>query len=268
MTLGDVFDGAFRLLKANLRTIVLVTAVFVIPVDVAAAFLQRGVLGGNGILDVLRDPSLAPSTDPSAGQFIGVGVAGLVSLLVTPFVGGVLTRVVAASYLGEQLRPGAAIRATARWFWALLLGSVCVHLLELVGLVACLVGALVPMTFFVLTTPAIVVEEIGPIRGMSRSATLVRPRFWQTLGIAVLAGLMAGFLGSVLGTPFSVAAQLVGLRGGWPLLAFGTVLPALVTTPFVTIVSTLLYFDARIRQEGLDLQMTVANLHRGTGPAF
>jgi len=33
-------------------------------------------------------------------------------------------------------------------------------------------------------------------------------------------------------------------------------------------VSTLLYFDARIRQEGLDLQMMAANLDRGAGPAL
>ena len=267
MTLGDVMDGAFRLLKANLRTIVLVSAVFVIPVNVVVAFLQRDVLGGRGFLDVLSDPSLVDPATPPTGQFVGIGLSLLVSLLVTPFVGGVLTRVVAASYLGEQPRPGPAIRRTARWFYALLLGFFCVHLLELVGAVACFVGALVPMTFFVLTTPAIVVEEIGPIQAMSRSAGLVRPRFFQTLAIAVLAGLMASFLGNVLGTPFSVAAQLVGLRNGWPLLALGSILPALVTTPFVAIVSTLLYFDARIRQEGLDLQLMAANLHRGAGTA-
>jgi len=268
MTVGDVMDGAFRLLKANLRTILLVSAVFVIPVNVVVAFLQRDVLGGQGLLDVLNDPTLVdPLGAPSTGQFVSIGLSLLVSLLITPFVGGVLTRVVAASYLGEQMQPGQAIRSTARWFWALLLGFFCVHLLELVGLVACLVGALVPMTFFVLTTPAIVVEEIGPIQAMSRSAMLVRPRFWQTLGIAVLAGIMASFLGNILGTPFTLIAELIGLRNGWPLLALGSILPALITTPFVTIVSTLLYFDARIRQEGLDLQMMAANLDRGAGPA-
>jgi hypothetical protein len=267
MTLGDVMDGAFRLLKANLRTVLLVTAAFVVPVNVVVAFLQRDVLGGQGVLDVLNDPSLAGPTTLSAGQLIGIGLSLLASLLVTPFVGGVLTRVVAASYLGEQLEPGPAIRATLRWFWALLLGFVCVHLLELAGLVACLVGAWVPMTFFLLTTPAIVVEEIGPIQAMSRSASLVRPRFWPTLGIALLAGIMASVLGNILGTPFGLVAQFIGLRNGWPLLALGSIVPALITTPFVAIVSTLLYFDARIRQEGLDLQMMAANLDRGAGPA-
>ena len=41
MTVSDILDGAFKLLKANFRTIVIVTAVFVVPVDVAASFLGR-----------------------------------------------------------------------------------------------------------------------------------------------------------------------------------------------------------------------------------
>jgi hypothetical protein len=36
-----------------------------------------------------------------------------------------------------------------------------------------------------------------------------------------------------------------------------------VTTPFVSILATLVYFDLRIRNEGFDLQMIAADLARG-----
>src|SRR5437762_4971579 len=41
MTLSDVLDGAFKLLKANARTVLTVTAVFVVPIQLIAAYLQR-----------------------------------------------------------------------------------------------------------------------------------------------------------------------------------------------------------------------------------
>ena len=58
MMFSDLLDGSFRLLKANLGAIVLVAAVFLIPVNLVAAFFQRDLLGGYGFLEFM-DPSLA-----------------------------------------------------------------------------------------------------------------------------------------------------------------------------------------------------------------
>ena len=59
MMFSDLLDGSFRLLKANLGAIVLVAAVFLIPVNLVAAFFQRDLLGGYGFLEFMQDPSLA-----------------------------------------------------------------------------------------------------------------------------------------------------------------------------------------------------------------
>jgi len=268
MTFGDVLDGAFKLLKANLATIVLISALFFVPLELLSAFFTRDLLGGRGILDLLNDPSLVDqqsSLRVSPPQLGGSSLTSLVSLVITPLVGGAVTKVVTASYLGETLSAGEAIRSAGRRVWALLGASLCVHLLEVVGLLLCLVGALVPMAFLVCTTPAVIVEGLGPINGMRRSAALVRPRFWPVLGIAVVSGLMALLLTSILGGPFIFAAELIGLRWGFILVALGSILPALVASPFVSIVATLVYFDGRIRHEGFDLQMIARSL--GHGPA-
>jgi hypothetical protein len=87
---------------------------------------------------------------------------------------------------------------------------------------------------------------------------------WSVMGIAIVAGLLASVIGNVLGTVPSVAALAIGLRYGWPLLAAGSILSALITTPFVAIVATLIYFDGRIRQEGFDLQVMADDLARRT----
>jgi hypothetical protein len=266
MTFGDVLDGAFRLLQANLATIVLISALFFVPLELLSAFFSRDLLGGRGILDVINDPSLL---DQGAGvsfstpQLVGGSLTSLISLVVTPLVGGAVTRVVTASYLGETLSGGEALRTTGRRVWALLGASVCVHVLELIALPFCFVGALVPMAFFVCTTPALIVEGLGPVSAMGRSARLVRPRFWPVLGIAVASGLMAWVLSSILGGPLTFAGELIGLRWGFLLVALGSILPALVASPFVSVVATLVYFDGRIRHEGFDLQMIARSLGHG-----
>jgi hypothetical protein len=270
MSFSDVLDGAFRLLKANLATIVLVTAVFFVPLELLSAFLTRDLLGGHGLLQILRDPSLTEQefgSGLSRAQLSGILATSLLRLLITPFVGGAITQVVAASYLGQQLTAGDAIRTTGRRFWALLGAAIFVHVAEGVGSILCLLPALAVMAFLVCTTPAVVIEGLGPIKSMRRSFALVRPRFWPVLGIAVVSGLMASFLTSMLGLPFTLTAQLVGLRWGFILLAIGSIVPALVAFPFVAIVATLVYFDARIRHEGFDLQMIARGLADGDAPA-
>jgi hypothetical protein len=266
MTFGDILDGAFKLLKANVRTIVLVSAVFLIPVNLVAGFFQRDLLGGYGLLQLANDPSLvdqAANSGPSNALLLGTVIAAFASFLITPFIGGAVSRVVASSYLGEELAPGPVVRATARRFLALLGAFFFALLLKFVGLLFCLVGALVPMTFFLVTTPAVMVEELGPIQAMARSVTLVRTRFWPVMGIGILSGLLASVLEWILSWPFGVVVSVIGFRWGWILAAIGEILPALVTMPLVAIVATLVYFDLRIRNEGFDLQMIAAELTRG-----
>jgi hypothetical protein len=272
MTLGDIMDGAFKLLKANLVVAVLVTAAIQLPFDVVSAYLQRNVFGGLGLLDFFRDPSLSQEVSPIAfggfGQLGGVVVIEILRQFMIPFlVGCTLAPVVMASYAGQEVSAGQALRWFLRRLPLALVAFVCIHLLELVGALLCLLPALIPMTFFALTAPAFGIERLGPIDAMGRSASLAAARFWPVLGISLLAGLVAYFVDSALGWVFQLPAQVIGLDTAWPLLAMGTLLPALVTMPFIALVATLLYLDARIRREGLDLQMTAAALNREARPA-
>ena len=289
MTVSDILDGAFRLLKANAATLLPIVAVFVVPLQVIGAFAQRDLLGGTELFDTFTDPSLTADDELRADGGLVVGViADLLNLLVLPFMAGAVSQVVAASYLGQQLGPADALRATFRRAWALFLGWLLVHLLEASGflvlgvaLVAVLVaggsglgvgilvvlGVLVAlpvlvavMALSVAVAPAIVVEQLGPVAGTRRSWSLMRRRFWPVLGTALLAGLVASVLGEVLGAIPTFAGFFAGSDAGWLLVAVGAILSALITQPIVAIVATLQYFDARIRFEGFDLEVIAAEL--------
>ncbi|MBV9412412.1 MAG: hypothetical protein JO148_12500 [Acidimicrobiia bacterium] len=261
MTLSDILDGAFKLLKANWRTVLLITAVFVVPLHIVSAFIQRNLYGGHSFFDAVNNPALTSDTSGNA-RLVVTGTVALISLLVTPFVAGAISKVVAASYLGGEETVGSALRATGRRVWALFAAWVVVHVLESIGFVLCILPGLIVMATFVAVAPAIVIEDLGAIRGLRRSARLMWPRMFSVMGVALVSGLLASVVGNALGTVPTVAAFAIGFKYGWPLLAAGSILSALITTPFVAIVATLIYFDGRIRQEGFDLQLMADDLAR------
>ncbi|HEX9529896.1 MAG TPA: hypothetical protein VF954_02070 [Acidimicrobiales bacterium] len=290
MTVSDLLDGAFKLYKANFGSILVVDLVFVAPFQLAAAFAQRNTFGGQSFLRVFSSPStLSAQRGSSPGSTIARGVVLLLDLLLVPFVAGAISRIVGASYLGQEISAGPALRATARRWLSLLAAWVMIHLMELGGLVMGLlfvgvavafsgpgrvIGVLVAVGAFlvsgpvalavmalsVMVAPAIVAEDLGPIRGIRRSWRLVRRRFWPVLGTALLAGFMASILGSVIGAGPQIAAFGIGLKWGWIILGAGSVVVSALTLPIVAITATLLYFDARIRTEGFDLQVLAMNL--------
>ncbi|MBV8559602.1 MAG: hypothetical protein JO050_02430 [Acidimicrobiia bacterium] len=266
MTVSDILDGAFKLLKANWRTLVLITAAFVVPLHIVSAFVQRNLYSGRSFFEAVNNPALQSGNGSSNAQLAVGGVVALISLLVTPFVAGAISKVVAASYLGGVETAGSALRATGRRTGALFGAWLLVHVLEGFGALFCILPGLIFMALFVAVAPAIVIEGLGPIRGMRRSWRLMAPRLFPVMGVALVAGLLAGVVGNALGTVPSVAALAIGLKYGWPLLAAGSILSALITTPFVAIVATLLYFDGRIRQEGFDLQVMADQLARRPPP--
>lgn len=268
MTVPDILDGAFTLFKANAKAVLLVAAVFIVPVQLLTAYLQRDVLGGFSLLDVFQDPATAQAlVDHGGGTGAGQGfLVGMVSrALVLPALAGAVSFLVARSYLGEDVVPSVAMRVGLRRWWSLVVAWVLVHIVELVAAPFLLLPGLLAMALFIPVAPVIAIEGVGAFKAMRRSARLMGRRLFPGLGVALASGLLAGAVGTALGVIPQLAAYGVGLRRGWVILAAGSTITSLVTTPLIVIVATLVYFDARIRQEGLDLEVMAAGLGTADG---
>jgi hypothetical protein len=118
-----------------------------------------------------------------------------------------------------------------------------------------LLPALFVMPLFLVTAPAIVIERLGPWKGVRRSWQLTRVRYSAILGAAILI--------AIVSTVLTVA--LSGLSLAFSFFSFGWIIDvvcrgasSLVTEPFVAAAATLVYFDLRIRAEGLDLELDIA----------
>lgn len=261
MTVSDVLDGAFSILKAAPATILAFTAVFAVPVQILGAWLQRDLLGGDSILDVINegDTSLTGVDQESWSSTWAQMVLFFGPALALVFVAAGLVRLVGAWQVGRDLTLGQMLRGSLSMAWPLLASWFLVHLAEAVGMLLCGLPALAVMTWFLVTAPVIGAEGLGPIAAMRRSARLASRRFWPVLGLALLSGIVATLFGYALGIVPTVLSLLLGTDGlGWLLTAAAGVLTSLITMPVVAGTTVLIYLDLRVRTEGLDIELDAA----------
>ncbi len=259
MTVSDVLDGIFKILKANFRTIAVIVAVLVVPVQLVVAFGERNLLHGQSIIKAFNDPSVTSSTSAPVLPYIAL----VANYLLLPYIGAAIAQVASASYLGRAIGPREALvgvwrrKGTLFAAWFVHFGG------ELISLLGCGIGLVFAFPLFMMIAPVVVIEGLPFWQAVRRSWRLASRRYWPTLGIAVLCGVMAYFLGEILGIVPNITALVIGLHWGWLLLAIGSSVAALIVTPVAGLTATLLYFDTRIRTEGLDLQLIAAGLGRG-----
>jgi hypothetical protein len=86
---------------------------------------------------------------------------------------------------------------------------------------------------------AVLLEKCGPLSSLSRSSAHVENHWWRILGIMFVIGLIIG-----------VAAFILSLILTLTLRDVGSLIIQMLTAPFTAIITTLLYFDIRVRKEG------------------
>jgi len=256
MTLSDLLDGAFRVLKYRPRTVLGIAAAIQVPVYLVAAFLQRDATHGYTLGGGLSSTELfARSGATVAGEY----VAAIVVTASLFFLGGALGRLVSAWYAGGDLSAGQALGAAFRRTPALLGAFAILLPLKAVSVLACYFGMIPVVVLFSLTAPAIVVEGLGPLQGAKRSWNLITRRFWPALLTIVVATIGASVLSTVLSLLPTVVGLLLPNPAQWIVLGLGRAAVALVVTTTLVSVSVLLYLDLRVRTEGLDLELAAAD---------
>jgi hypothetical protein len=268
MTVADVLDGGFAVIKARPRRILGLTAAFVIPTHLVIGLVQRAQLRSVGAADIWSaDPTVFGESDETFAG--GDGVTFLVGIglpaLVLVFVAAALGHLVVSWTVGRDPSAGEMAAVAARRWWALLASFVVVHLAEGLGLLACGIGLLFVMPMFAAVAPVIGAEGTGPLAAVSRSWRLARARYWPTLGLVLIMGVVATILSTALSALPQGLATLAGADGGWVLLVVGAIVSEVVVVPFVAAATVLLYLDLRVRTEGLDIELGAIELFDRAG---
>jgi hypothetical protein len=293
LTLSDILDVMFELLTAHWRAYVLALGALFVPLNFLVAYLTSEVYGGAGLIEQLSNPAATEAFfagGPNLAPFLGlIGVSLGSFLLATPFINGVACRIAAEGYEHGTPTAGAVLRTAGRRYLALvgvtvflvlsvaatfalpgllLYGAIVTESTGLAVTASLVIAGAIVLAVWVavrlsLAYVVVVVEGAGPAAALRRSFGLVAGRFWRVLWTLSLTAFIASVVAQIVSLPFAIPGSLFGDWVGVVFSAIGGVVAAVLTTPLAANAQTLLYFDARVRREGYDLDVLTRELADG-----
>ena len=175
--------------------------------------------------------------------WFGALLATVISLVGLFWVQGALVRAV------EDIRDGRADLTLGETFervrpqlGAIIVAGLLAGLGIVIGFVLLIVPGLVLMTLWVLVIPVVVLEDSRAGAAFGRSRELVRGYGWNVFGVIVLALLLL--------LAFEIVLSIVlSPLDGWLQSLVSNIVSGTLTTPFIALVWTLLYFRLRAAKE-------------------
>ena len=228
---GALFRDSLRVFASHAWLFILLSAAVVIPVEI--------IVEGIG-LEMLTSPY---DESPPLVETIAPTVVGF--LVVTPIITAIC--IYALHSIAEGQRPSASqvfvagFEAFTPLFGAVVLAAIGIAL----GFLALfLPGVYLAVRWYFVPQTVVIEGARGP-GALTRSSQIVQGSWWRTFGLVVLANVAVAIPGFLLLAPFSAIAASTD-EAVWALI--GTILATSVTTPFVALYSTLLYYDLLARR--------------------
>jgi hypothetical protein len=300
LTLGELLDRAFTLYRRHFRLFVGLMAIpslFMLVFAVASELLQ-GLARNNPEALAAADPvTIMKMFVGGSVVFVVIFIAYLVAYMATL---GATTVAVSELYSGREATIGSAYERmrgkVGRLMWLLILigvrllviftlGMALVFMISagfafavggtagaaitgigvVLGMLAIMLGCFVFALRYAVSVPALVLENVTASQAIRRSIALTRGSLGRAAMLTVFASVIAYAalfflqgpfaIGVVMAGPGTSAATLFSLLGA----VAGTIGNA-ITGPIMIVAMAVYYYDIRIRKEGLDLQLMVANL--------
>jgi len=242
---GEFFDGAFRSIQHNPQVMFGLSLLVAVVLGALEAALFGSVIG-----DVLAlDPESTAIPTGVLGTIMGGSiVTGIVSMLATIVLNGLLVTSVAQSVLGRRVSIGAVWTEAKGQLWrlvglSLLLSAIQVAVIALAILLFVLLGAgafaagaqsdslwvMILLGFLVavgtgvliaffyvrlgLSSPALMMERIGVTASVRRSWNLTGGYFWRNLGVIAVASIVTGAISGVASMPIGMVTSGVMTLG-------------------------------------------------------
>lgn len=209
------------------------------------------------ILNLILSGGAPPTTAAGLTKLLPGTIIGMISFAL---VSAAIIRMGSDAYLGSEPNVAATIREVLPRVPALILATVITTIMVFVAALFLVLPMFYVVTLIFATIPLIILEQKGAFAAISRSMTLSAGIKWHILGT----------LGLVFGIYFvlSLAIPLLSaLLGGGPVVQMlMQTLFGVVAAPILYLVVMVLYYDARIRAEGFDVEHMAQSL--GADPAM
>jgi hypothetical protein len=148
--------------------------------------------------------------------------------------------------------------------------TITVGLVAILGFIMAGILVVIFLVRYSVAVPAVVLERLSARRALKRSVALTKGYLWRLLVVGILMILIRLVLVSLSQAPFTLATILLAVKGAqpglWltiPSVVLGGVTAAAIA-PLLMISFAIAYYDLRVRKEGFDLQLMMADLDETT----
>lgn len=211
LNLGEILDGAITIIRRYPGQVLGVSAVVAV-ISAALNFGTAFLLADNFVeieplgpaaTDDQRLDQMWSILGPTLGS---LAVVLLIILLMHAVLQGYLTTGAGKAVLGRPVSVKEAISEVGPRIPQLVVVGLLYGLMCLVGAFFCLIGVVVPWTFFALASAALILERSTIMESLRRSGRLVSKAFWRVLGFLVVAFLISAVLSTIIQIPFELGA--------------------------------------------------------------
>jgi hypothetical protein len=178
------------------------------------------------------------------------GVQGLAAIIGLLFQLVAMAAVLQATFQdlrGRQVNMGTSIMHGLKRFFPLIGGVLLIALGAGLGLVLLVIPGIMLIVRWYIFAPVCVVEKLGPLASMKRSAELTEGNRWKLFALIVIIGVIgaiaSGLIVLALATTLSPMAAL-GAQGIW----------RAVWSAFTNVLTVVIYLDLRQAKEGADIE--------------
>lgn len=232
---SELVDAAFQIMRAHYPQFIMCSAIAYLPWLVVQIIL-------------VSDPAQLARITPGVSVVFGLGI-----WLVFALMSAVLIVCASQAYLGDPVDVGAAVRKALPRMPLVLVGAIARYIGIFLGLFAFFIGALYVMARWFAITPVLVLEQRGLGQAFSRSSALSRGRKRHIINTVGLVAIIYWVL--------AIGVQLAALALGNVIVqTVATAVFTILVYPVVAITEALLYFDTRIKYEGLDIELMAGAL--------
>jgi hypothetical protein len=236
---GRVFSRTFSVLSRNLLPFCIVTAIASLP---NFLFFTLREVGAGPVKFMAADPGTAAAT-------LGLGV--IMTVVLSALSQAIVLYAAFEDMRGQPVNLLESTKIGLRRIFPVVAVALATTFLASLAAVALVFPAFIVFTMLAVATPACVVERLGPIKSMGRSARLTKGHRWKMFGLWLLT-IIGGAI--VQGVLVSAAAMI----GGRPLALLIQFVVSAVWGAFYAILIVVAYHDLRVAKEGVDTDQIAA----------
>ncbi len=262
LRVGEILDAGIKIYLRNARTLMALTAFVVVPVQILDAIVLLSTVSSSR--DLPRGFFATTSTTSTGDAVASLGASAV--LVVSGVLIGVLTTIACVKAVSDiYLGADAGLRSSLRFAMSRAGSLLWLEILMFLGLIAGFIALIVPGIWlyvaWYVAAPVLLIEGVKGRRALARSGALVRGRWWPAAGVALVTTVMVALIGGAIqALLFVIAGNGGSTVVGVIAVTVNSSIAAIVTRPFQAAVTTVLYYDLRVRHEGFDVELLATQL--------